>query len=212
MRAYFKTRPDLVISIFFHLIVFLGLLLFFLIKSCSKEKTVYVFEIIETSEQSLVIPQEKVKPKSKPFITDKKEIAPIKRMDYEQFLEENAKTKPQTQVKPLPKFQVQPAQQTENKPHQPLKSSAIQKYGLDVFRQISAQWNKPSVNYGKNLSVKVQFVVFSNGRIQSVRIIESSGNANFDQSILNVFKAIVQFKPTPSKQDETFVMNFQLSD
>ena len=156
---------------------------------------------------------------SKPSITDKKEIAPIKRMDYEQFLKENAKTKPQTsvskpqtQVKPLPKFQVQPAQQAETKPRQPLKLSAIQKYGQDVFRQISAQWNKPSANSGNNLSVKVQFVVLSNGRIQSVKIVEPSGSANFDQSILNVFKSIAKFKPTPTGENETFVMNFKLAD
>ena len=140
-------------------------------------------------------------------------------MDYEQFLKENAKTKPetsvpktQTQVKPLPKFQVQPTQQAEVKPSHALDTSARQKYGQYVFRQISAQWNKPSANSGKNLSVKVQFVVLSNGRIQSVKIIESSGNANFDQSILNVFKAIAQFKPTPNGQNETFVMNFKLAD
>ena len=215
MRAFFKTRPDLGISIAFHLIVFFALLLFFFIKSCTKEKTVYVFEMIKTNEQSPVIPQEK----SKPSITEKKEIAPIKRMNYKQFLKENAKTKPetlvskkQTQVKPLPKFQVQPNQQVEVKLSQALDTSARQKYGQYVFRQISAQWNKPSANSGKNLSVKVQFVVLSNGRIQSVKIVESSDNANFDQSILNVFKAIAQFKPTPTGQNETFVMNFKLAD
>lgn len=219
MRAFFKTRPDLGISIAFHLIVFFGLLLFFFIKSCTKEKTVYVFEMIETSEQSPAISQEKSKPKSKPFITEKKEIAPIKRMDYEQFLKENEKNKPKTsvpktqsQVKPLPKFQVQPTQQAEVKPSQALDTSALHKYGLYVFGQINAQWNKPSVNSGKNLSAKVQLVVLSNGRIQSVKIVESSGNANFDQSILNVFKAIAQFKPTPNGQNETFVMNFKLAD
>ena len=215
MRAFFKTRPDIGISIVFHLIVFFGLVLFFFIKSCTKEKTVYVFEMIETSEQSPVISQEN----SKPSIPEKREIAPIKRMDYEQFLKENAKTKPeasvpktQTQVKPLPKFQVQPTQQAEVKPSQALDASALQKYGQDVFRKISTQWNKPSANSGKNLSVKVQFVVLSNGRIQSVKIVEPSGNANFDHSILNVFKAIAQFKPTPNGQNETFVMNFKLAD
>lgn len=221
MRTYFKTRPDLAISIAFHLIVFFGLLLFFFIKSCSKEKTVYVFEMIETSEQSPVIAQAELQPKSQPPILEKKEAEaiPIKRMNYEQFLKENVKLKPQAsapktqlQVKPLPKFQVQPDQQAEVKPPHPFKPSATQKYGQDVFRQISAQWNKPSANSVKNLSVKVQFVVFSNGRIQSVKILEPSGNANFDQSILNVFKAIPQFKPTPSGQKETFVMNFKLKD
>ena len=56
MRAFFKTRPDLGISIAFHLIVFFGLILFFFIKSCTKEKTVYVLEIFETCEHSAVIP------------------------------------------------------------------------------------------------------------------------------------------------------------
>ena len=219
MRAFFKTRPDLGISIAFHLIVFFGLLLFFFIKSCTKEKTVYVFEMIETSEQSPDIPQEKSKPKSKPSITEKKEIAPIKRMDYKQFLKENAKTKletsvpnKQTQVKQLPKFELQPTQEAEVTPSQALDTSALQRYGEYVFRLINAQWNKPTANSEKNLLAKVQLVVLSNGRIQSVKIVESSGNANFDQSILNVFKAIAQFKPTPNGQNETFVMNFKSAD
>ena len=219
MRAFFKTRPDLGISIAFHLIVFFVLLLFFFIQSWTKEKTVYVFEMIEISEQSPAIPQEKSKPKSKPFITKKEEIAPIKRMDYEQFLKENAKTnretsvsKTQTKIKPLPKFQIQPNQQSEVKRSQALDTSPLQQYGQYVFRQISAHWNKPSANSGKNLSVKVQFVVLSNGRIQSVKIFEPSGNANFDKSILNVFTAIEQFKPTPNGQNETFIMNFKLAD
>ena len=68
MRAFFKKRPDLGISIAFHLIVFFALLLFFFNESCTKEKTVYVFDMIDTSEKSPVIPQEK----SKPSITEKR--------------------------------------------------------------------------------------------------------------------------------------------
>ena len=70
-------------------------------------------------------------------------------MDYEQFLKENAKTKPetsvpktQTQVKPLPKFQVQPTQQAEVKPSQALDTSARQNmdkmyFGKSVLNGIS---------------------------------------------------------------------------
>ena len=112
----------------------------------------------------------------------------------------------------MPKFQVQPTQQAEVEPRQALDTSGQGKYGQYLYREISAHWDKPSVNSGKNLLVKVQFVVLSNGRIQSVKIVEPSDNANFDQSILNVFKAISQFKPTPNGQNETFVMNFKLAD
>lgn len=219
MRAYFKTRPDLVISILFHLIAFFGLGLFFLVKSCSKEKSVYVFEMIETSETSPVASQVESKPKSQPSFLEKKQITPIKRLDYEQFLKENTKPKAQTtlaptqnKVKPLPRFEVQTDQRAEVKANHSFDQSVYKKYGQYVYKQISAQWNKPSVNSGKNLSVKVQFVVLSTGRIQSVEIVQPSGNANFDQSILTVFKTIAQFKSTPSGQKETFVMNFRLAD
>lgn len=221
MRAYFKTRPDLVISIFFHLIVFLGILLFFLIKSCSKEESVYVFEMVDTSDQLLVDSKAESKPKLQSSILKKKETAPIKRMDYEQFLKENGKPKynPQTatastqnEVKLLPKFEVQVDSQVEVKPNQSLQASVLQEYGRYVYKQISAQWDKPSANSGNNLSVKVQFALLPNGQIQSVKIVQSSGNLIFDQSVLNVFKNISKFKPTPSSQRETFIMNFRLKD
>jgi protein TonB len=229
MRDYFKTRPDLVISIFFHLLVFFGLLVFFLVKSCTKEKPVYVFEMVDTSEATTpsVPSQAESKTKSQPSTPQKKEMMPIKRLDYEEFLKENAKPKPkpkpkpklnpsakakQNEIKPLPKFQVQPDQPISTNPSQPIDVSVLQEYGQYVYKKISAQWNKPGVNAGKNLSVKVRFVVLSTGRIESVKIVQSSGNIAFDNSILTVFKTIAQFKPSPSGKKETFTMNFKLAD
>jgi colicin import membrane protein len=227
MRDYFKTRPDLVISIVFHLLVFFGLLVFFLVKSCSKEKPVYVFEMVDTSEATTpsVPSQAESKTKSQPSTPQKKEMMPIKRLDYEEFLKENAKPKPkpkpklnpsakakQNEIKPLPKFQVQPDQPISTNPSQPIDVSVLQEYGQYVYKKISAQWNKPGVNAGKNLSVKVRFVVLSTGRIESVKIVQSSGNIAFDNSILTVFKTIAQFKPSPSGKKETFTMNFKLAD
>ena len=223
MREYFKARPDLAISIFFHLLVFFGLLVFFLVKSCSKEKSVYVFEMVDTMEASptSVAPQVESKPKSQPSIQQNKEVAPLKRLDYEEFLKENAKSKPkpkasvkstQNEIKPLPKFQVQADQPLSSNPSQPIDVSVLQEYGQYVYKKISAQWIKPGVNSGKNLSVKVKFIVLSTGRIESVKIVQSSGNQIFDNSILTVFKTIAQFKPTPSGKKETFTLNFKLSD
>jgi colicin import membrane protein len=221
MRDYFKTRPDLVISIFFHLLVFFGLLVFFLVKSCTKEKPVYVFEMVDTSEATTpsVASQAESKTKSQPSTPQTKEMTPIKRLDYEEFLKENAKPKlnpsakaKQNEIKPLPKFQVQPDQPISTNPSQPIDVSVLQEYVQYVYKKISAQWNKPGVNVGKNLSVKVRFVVLSTGRIESVKIVQSSGNIAFDNSILTVFKTIAQFKPSPSGKKETFTMNFKLAD
>ena len=219
MRSFFRKRPDLGISIAFHLIIFFGLLLFIFINSCTKDKTIYVFELIETSDQSPIIAQNKSKPESKSSITEKMEIAPLKRMDYEQFLEENAKNKPETSVPktqsyidPLPQFNVQQTQQAQDKTLQPLKSSDMKNYEQYVYQKISARLHKPSGYSGKNLLVKVQFSVLSNGLIHSIKIVETSGNVNFDQSIKNALNDILKFKPTPGKQDKTFVMNFKLAD
>lgn len=219
MRDYFKTRPDLVVSILFHLLVFGGLLVFFFIKSCSKEKSVYVFEMVETVEESPVSPEVLSPLKPKSSIPEKKEMIPIKRMDYGQFLKENAKSKPsspvtpsQNVVKPLPKFQLEPDSQAIVKPSQPSNATVPESYKRYVYQQLNARWNKPSASLGNNLSVKVQFLVLADGRIQSAKVIKSSGNQIFDNSILSVFKTIAQFKPTPSGKKETFLMNFKLEN
>jgi TonB family protein len=219
MRAYFEKRPDLLISILFHLLVFSGLLAFFFIKSCSKEKAVYVFEMVETIEESNVSPKVQSSLKPKPSISRKQEMTAIKRMDYGQFLKENPKSKPspsvtstQKIVKPFPKFQLEAEPQTEVKPSQSVDASILQSYVSYVYQILNSQWNKQSANLGKNLSVKVQFLVLADGRIQSAKVIKSSGNQIFDNSILSVFKTIAQFKPTPSGKKKTFVMNFKLGN
>ena len=211
---YFKNKPDLSISVIIHFVLFLVLVLFFVIKSCSKDKDIYVFEIVDTPSETQPAPviQKKSKPKPKP-----KEMKPIKPMNYEQFLKENprprvnvADTHPK--VKPLPDFEYRVEEIESVRQSSPTNETLLEKYQRYVYSTISTAWNKPASSTGAVLTVRVQFTILPDGSIQSAKIINSSGNQRFDQSILNVFEAIARFDSTPSGKKEAFLMNFRLGD
>ena len=212
---YFKNKPDLSISVIIHFVLFLVLVLFFVIKSCSKDKDIYVFEMVDTPSETEPAPviQKKPKPKPRP---KPKEMKPIKAMNYEQFLKENprprvnvADTHPK--VKPLPDFEYRVEEIESVRQSSPTNETLLEKYQRYVYSTISTAWNKPRNSTGAVLSVRVQFTIFSDGTIQSAKIIVSSGYQSFDQSILDVFEKIARFDPTPSSRKETFSMNFKIT-
>ena len=211
---YFKNKPDLSISVIIHFVLFLVLVLFFVIKSCSKDKDIYVFEIVDTPSETEPAPviQKKSKPKPKP-----KEMKPIKPMNYEQFLKENPMPRQKVtdtppNVKPLPDFEYRVEEIESVRQSSPTNATLLEKYQRYVYSTISTAWNKPRNSTGAVLSVRVQFTILPDGSIQSAKIINSSGNQRFDQSILNVFEAIARFDSTPSGKKEAFLMNFRLGD
>jgi TonB family protein len=208
---YFKNKPDLSISVIIHLVLFLVLGSFFVINSCSKDKDIYVFEIVDTPSETEPAPviQEKAKPKPK-------EMKPIKPMNYEQFLKENPRSRVNhadapSKVKPIPDFEYKVGEIESVKQSTPLNATLLQEYQRSVYSTISSAWNKPRNSTGADLTVRVQFTILSDGTIQSAKIIASSGSQSFDQSILDVFDKISRFKPTPSSRKETFSMNFRVS-
>jgi len=206
---YFKNKPDLSISVIIHLALFLILVLFFVIKSCSKDKDIYVFEMVDTPSKTEPAPviQEKAKPK---------EMKPIKSMNYEQFIKENPKTKERVinttqKVKPLPDFEYRVKEIEPVKQSYTANANLLEKYQRGIYSTISSAWNKPRNSTGADLAVRVQFSILSDGTIQAARIIVSSGYQSFDQSILDVFEKIARFEPTPSSRKETFSMNFKIT-
>ena len=210
---YFKNKPDLSISVIIHFVLFLVLVLFFVIKSCSKDKDIYVFEIVDTPSETQPAPviQKKSKPKPKP-----KEMKPIKPMNYEQFLKENPMPRQKVtdtppKVKPLPDFEYRVEEIESVRQSSPTNATLLEKYQRYVYSTISTAWNKPRNSTGAVLAVRVQFTIFSDGTIQSAKIIVSSGYQSFDQSILDVFEKIARFDPTPSSRKETFSMNFKIT-
>ena len=68
-------------------------------------------------------------------------------------------------------------------------------YMWELQRRIKINWNPPK---GKEkLKVVVMFKVEKNGKLDSINIFKSSGNANADRAAINAVKESAPFKPLP---------------
>ena len=76
-----------------------------------------------------------------------------------------------------------------------------------LIERLKAVHEKPA-DVGDGLSTEVEFMVASNGAIGKVRITKSSGNAEFDQSVLAAFSAVRTIGPPPSGRSETAKTRF----
>ena len=76
-----------------------------------------------------------------------------------------------------------------------------------LIEKLKAVHEKPA-DVGDGLSTEVEFMVASNGAIGKVRITKSSGNAEFDQSVLAAFTAVRTIGPPPSGRSETAKTRF----
>jgi len=62
------------------------------------------------------------------------------------------------------------------------------------------------------LAAKLEFFVAANGNLSGVRIVRSSGNADFDQSVLEAFRRTTSIGPRPDGKGETVTMEFDLRE
>lgn len=62
------------------------------------------------------------------------------------------------------------------------------------------------------LTADVTFLVAANGEIGNVRIARSSGNAEFDDAVLQTFRRVVWAKRRPDGQTDTWKLTFRMRD
>lgn len=62
------------------------------------------------------------------------------------------------------------------------------------------------------LTCKVSFFLSKDGTISSVRIVRSSGNAEFDQSVIEAFNKTTSIGPRPDNRGETLLVDFNLKE
>ena len=91
------------------------------------------------------------------------------------------------------------------------EQSALIRYGNRLNAQLNRSWIKPNLS-GKGITAQVQFDVSANGKISNIRFRPSSGNAVFDNSVIEAFKSLGSADPIPSGQMHTFTMRFKLVD
>ncbi len=89
------------------------------------------------------------------------------------------------------------------------EASIFQAYLLSVRNLVEQAWKKPPMRMRKKLVGVVEFTVDELGRCQKSEIFESSGNALFDASILDAFKALRQFPRPPNQKTCTFHLTFE---
>lgn len=83
-------------------------------------------------------------------------------------------------------------------------------YAQYIHSMVKRNWVPPQDLY-EELETEISFAVSKNGVISSFRIIRSSGNSAFDNSVATTFKSI-SLMPPPDKQQHTITLTFSSAD
>jgi|UniRef100_UPI00404A7E0D TonB family protein len=80
-----------------------------------------------------------------------------------------------------------------------------------LLQRLRAAHNKPT-GLSDLLQASVQFNIGSNGVLTNVKIIQSSGSAAFDQSVLEAFAKVRSIGPTPDGKSDVWVVTFKMRE
>lgn len=164
-------------------------------------------------------PIKKSAPKPKPV--QKPKPAP-KKVSYADFLKDNPKLKNRTQPQTsrrrnitAPKIE---AVTTATQKIASIKSgsqqssaalaSAKQAYLQLIRLTAKRNWVAPESTAGMTFSARIAFNISKSGAISNVRILQGSGNADFDKSVVAVFNYIT-LPPPPKGIDDTITLTFE---
>ena len=163
-------------------------------------------------------PQPKPAPKPNPTPKPKQQIS------YEDFLKKNPEKrnpKPQRQRTTSRKVKVGSVKSSFSNINQIANISASATTGAAMKNELAAyaqyihsmakrNWVPPQDLY-EELETEISFVVSKSGVISAFRIIRSSGNSAFDNSVATTFKSI-SLMPPPDKQQHTITLTFSSVD
>jgi colicin import membrane protein len=83
---------------------------------------------------------------------------------------------------------------------------------FSYLKQKLKQAHEPPVGVSDKLSAQVEFMLAADGTISQVHIVLSSGNNDFDQSVLDVFKRVRSIGPRPDGRGGSFSLGFNTGD
>lgn len=163
-------------------------------------------------------PQPKPAPKPNPTPKPKQQIS------YKDFLKKNPEKrnpKPQRQRTTPRKVNVGSVKSSFSNINQIANISASATTGAAMKNELAAyaqyihsmakrNWVPPQDLY-EELETEISFVVSKSGVISAFRIIRSSGNSAFDNSVATTFKSI-SLMPPPDKQQHTITLTFSSVD
>jgi colicin import membrane protein len=91
------------------------------------------------------------------------------------------------------------------------EASVMEGY-FSYLKQKLEQAHEPPVGVSDKLSVRVEFMLAVDGSISQVRVVRSSGNKDFDQSVLEAFKRVRSIGTRPDGRSEPITLEFNTRD
>lgn len=173
------------------------------------------------------IPEPKpVEKKPEPKPVEKKPEPPPEKISYDQFVREQGAPKVQKprEVKPkpikVPKINTTQivnnlrdimVDTTQLNQMSQSEINALEAYFARLKQRLKLAWAKPS-GLSDRLESTVEFDISAGGVLSGMRITSSSGNGDFDQSVLAAFRALRNFGPTPDGRSYPARVTFRMTD
>jgi TonB family protein len=174
-------------------------------------------------------PKEPEKPKADASLT--KEVKQAQRMSYQEYLKKHptpkqAPSSPKTTTKPakVPKIDTQGIAQgvkggsTANtkgggggKALTREQQDAMNTY-ISMLIQELKRAHEPPPGVSDRLEARVTFDITASGAILNPRIVKSSGDREFDQSVIEAFLRMRSIGPTPNRRSDTWTVTFKMRD
>lgn len=91
-------------------------------------------------------------------------------------------------------------------------SGLVQVYASIVKEAVRKNWRYPVFGQKQNLAARVQIQLKSSGEISSIKLLDSSGNVDFDDSVLTALRDTEVLPKPPGTSIRNIVVNFNLHD
>lgn len=163
----------------------------------------------------------KPEPKPAPPKTTPKPAEPPK-VSYQQFLDKHGKPKAPTQNTSKPKPVTVPRIDAGNLRDvlvggsntdslSVAQQSALENYIARLKEALLNIWNKPA-GLAQTTEADVQFDIAASGRLSGMRIVKSSGHAQFDASVIESFRNLATAGAPPDGGPVTLRLTFRMRD
>lgn len=91
------------------------------------------------------------------------------------------------------------------------EQDALDSYIAMLILRLRAAHEKPP-DLSDLLQARVQFRIAADGTLSGVKILDSSGSAEFDRSVLEAFARVRSIGPTPNGKSDVWVVTFKMKE
>ncbi|WP_320175109.1 cell envelope integrity protein TolA [Maridesulfovibrio sp.] len=91
-------------------------------------------------------------------------------------------------------------------------SGLVQVYASIVKEAVRKNWRYPVFGQKQNLMARVQIELKSSGEISNIKLLDSSGNVDFDDSVLTALRDTEVLPKPPGTSIRNIIVNFNLHD